>query len=209
MFSLWRICDHWVSSGSSWIHVFLMASFLILRVFFLSWHLLQVAGTPQQQQQWWPPHNRSESSHHKTHTQQEQQRSHHRLEEGELEQRTLTGKHHTQPDQRHQQEHLSQQQSHHWDCRGPQQWRSQSWTTSHRWSSSGWREFHWDRGSCTWQDLQHHQQCRCGMLDTQLLDQHSNLMMIDRIRMDYSRQKPNDPKLWWCEKKNCRPECFP
>ena len=38
----------------------------------------------------------------------------------------------------------------------------QSWTTNHRWSSSGWRWFHWGRGKRWLSVLLCHRWCRCG-----------------------------------------------
>ena len=51
---------------------------------------------------------------------------------------------------------------------------SQRWTTNHRWSTAGWREFRWGRGNCTWRGWRHQSWRRCGRPGTQLRGRHSN-----------------------------------
>ena len=59
---------------------------------------------------------------------------------------------------------------------------SQRWTTNHRWSTAGWREFRWDKGSCTLSRSQCHRYHRCGKLDSLRPDQRSTLLFVHHSR---------------------------
>ena len=63
-----------------------------------------------------------------------------------------------------------------WGRTDPRPRRSRSWTTSRRWSSSGWRRFRWGRGRSTWRGHPGRQRYRCGKPGTQPQGQRSSLL---------------------------------
>ena len=60
---------------------------------------------------------------------------------------------------------------------------SRRWTTSRRWSIVGWRQFHWGRGSCTWQVRLDHRPRRCGTPGTVPQGRRSSLQQRGNCRM--------------------------